>query len=138
MSRSSMAALCVCCVLVAGCDDSSQLELDGRHIHGSLDEVKEAYRFAAERPDLLDLMPCFCGCEDYEHKAVTSCFVRRRGDGGAVAAWDYHGSRCALCVEVVLTAIRLEAAGQSKSQIRQALESQYLRTGKKTPTPPIM
>jgi hypothetical protein len=47
--------------------------------------VLAAYQFAAERPELLKYMPCFCGCgaEGLAHRSNLECFV----DGPPVRAW---------------------------------------------------
>lgn len=39
-------------------------------------EVLEAYRFAAKHPEVLDYMPCYCGCyDDVGHESNTHCFI---------------------------------------------------------------
>ena len=40
-------------------------------------EVQEAYVFAAKHPEVLQYMPCYCGCEREPdlHKANIECFV---------------------------------------------------------------
>lgn len=39
-------------------------------------ESLEAYAFAAEHPEVLDFMPCYCGCyEDDGHTNNTACFI---------------------------------------------------------------
>lgn len=40
-------------------------------------EVQEAYVFAAHHPEVLQYMPCYCGCEREPdvHKANIECFV---------------------------------------------------------------
>ena len=53
-------------------------------------EAKEAYAYALERPDVLEHMPCYCGCGEMGHTSNLSCFVRP-GAGGGVAL-DSHGS----------------------------------------------
>lgn len=36
----------------------------------------EAYQFAVEHPEVLDYMPCYCGCyEEDGHTSNTNCFV---------------------------------------------------------------
>lgn len=52
--------------------------------------VREAYAFAAGRPDVLWYVPCFCGCERHGHRSNHDCFVAAR-DGGRVLKWDAHG-----------------------------------------------
>jgi hypothetical protein len=43
----------------------------------AINEVKEAYAFAAHHPEVTDHLPCFCGCAArYKHKGLTDCFVK--------------------------------------------------------------
>ena len=51
--------------------------------------VREAYRFAIANPDVLDKMPCYCGCGGMGHKHNLACYVDRfEADGSPV--FDYH------------------------------------------------
>jgi hypothetical protein len=39
-------------------------------------EVLEAYQFAVAHPEVLNYMPCYCGCyEEDGHTSNTNCFV---------------------------------------------------------------
>jgi hypothetical protein len=38
-------------------------------------EIREAYEFAARRPDVLHYMPCFCGCWRAGHHSNYDCFI---------------------------------------------------------------
>ena len=51
--------------------------------------VRAAYEFAARRPDVLQYVPCFCGCERHRHRSNHDCFVAAR-DGARVLKWDTH------------------------------------------------
>jgi PBP1b-binding outer membrane lipoprotein LpoB len=53
--------------------------------------VESVFRFAAEHPDVLSKMPCFCGCENRGHRHNDDCFVSARDDRGRVTAWEPHG-----------------------------------------------
>ena len=53
--------------------------------------VRAVYTFAADHPEVLSKVPCFCGCENRGHKANDDCFVARRDAGGRVSEWDAHG-----------------------------------------------
>ena len=53
-------------------------------------ESLEAYQFAIEHPEVLDYMPCYCGCYgDAEHSNNTDCFVD--SVNGSVAKLDKMG-----------------------------------------------
>lgn len=39
-------------------------------------KILEAYQFAVEHPEVLDYIPCYCGCyEEDGHTSNTNCFV---------------------------------------------------------------
>lgn len=52
--------------------------------------VKATYEFAARRPDVLQYVPCFCGCERSGHVGNDDCFVKSR-DASGKPTWDLHG-----------------------------------------------
>jgi len=48
-------------------------------------EVQEAYRYALANPDVLQYMPCFCGCVNQGHTSNKDCYIQRaRSDGSFV------------------------------------------------------
>lgn len=51
-----------------------------------LAEVRAAYAFAPRRADLLQFVPCHCGCERRGHRSNLDCYIRERVAGQAV--WD--------------------------------------------------
>jgi hypothetical protein len=52
--------------------------------------VRAVYEFAARRPDVLQYVPCFCGCERSGHVGNDDCFVKSR-DASGRPEWDVHG-----------------------------------------------
>jgi hypothetical protein len=49
------------------------------------DKVIEAYQFAVEHPEVLNYMPCYCGCnEEAGHKSNEDCFVKSTTDKEAL------------------------------------------------------
>ena len=53
--------------------------------------VNAAYKFAAEHPEVLAYVPCYCGCERSGHRGNDDCFVRSRAANGDVIEWEPHG-----------------------------------------------
>lgn len=53
--------------------------------------IAAVYAFAARHPEVLEYVPCFCGCETSGHRANDDCFVASRDAGGRVVSWDAHG-----------------------------------------------
>ena len=103
-----------------------------------MDVVRATYDFAAQHPEILSFVPCFCGCGSQGHKANESCFVARRDSRGNVLEWDTHGFGCVICVDVARDAMQLYASGADVRSIRAAIERKWTpghETGK-TPTPP--
>jgi hypothetical protein len=53
--------------------------------------VRAVYTFAAEHPEVLAYVPCYCGCEREGHRGNDDCFVKARNAKGDVTEWDPHG-----------------------------------------------
>ena len=97
--------------------------------------INSAYEFAARHPEVLEYVPCFCGCETAGHSANASCFVSSRHADGSVREWDTHGMSCIVCVDVAHSAQQLHASGASVGDIRTAIEAKYETSPRMTPTP---
>ena len=57
----------------------------------SPDLVRAVHLFAAQHPEVLNYVPCFCGCQRQGHKHNDDCFVAGRDSTGKVTAWELHG-----------------------------------------------
>jgi Protein of unknown function with PCYCGC motif len=98
--------------------------------------IRAAYQFAAEHPEVLSYVPCFCGCERSGHRGNEDCFVRERDVNGDVVAWDDHGMECAICLDVAERSSKLFASGASVKDIRSAIEKEFgSHAASHTPTP---
>jgi hypothetical protein len=98
--------------------------------------VRAAYQFAAEHPEILSYVPCFCGCERQGHHGNHDCFVRARAANGDVIEWDPHGMECNVCLDVAQRSMQMHAAGASVTDIRAAIEKEWAgRSTNHTPTP---
>ena len=98
--------------------------------------VRAAYRFAAEHPEVLSYVPCFCGCEHNGHRGNHDCFVRARDITGDVIEWDPHGMDCTVCLDVATRSKQMHEAGASVKDIRAAIEKEWAaRSTNHTPTP---
>ena len=99
--------------------------------------VRDAYLFAAEHPEILSYIPCFCGCGRQGHKGNHDCFVAERADNGDVVKWDPHGLECTVCIDVAQNAMQMFASGASVRDIRAATDKRWgaMYPTSKTPTP---
>lgn len=102
-----------------------------------MDIVRATYDFAAQHPEILSYVPCYCGCGSQGHKANDMCFVARRDPRGNVLEWDTHGFGCAVCIDVAREAMQLYASGADVVSIRAAIERKWTpgNAAGKTPTP---
>jgi uncharacterized protein with PCYCGC motif len=87
--------------------------------------VKAAYKFAAEHPEVMSYVPCFCGCERMGHRGNEDCFVKARDINGDVVQWEDHGMECAVCLDVATRSRQLFTSGASVSDIRAAIEKEF-------------
>src|SRR5262245_45248809 len=102
-----------------------------------MDVVRATYDFAAQHPEILKYVPCYCGCGSQGHKANESCFVARRDAKGNVLEWDEHGFGCAICVDVARESMQLYNSGPDVVAIRAAIERRWApgNAAGRTPTP---
>jgi hypothetical protein len=100
------------------------------------DVVRAAYIFAAEHPEILSYVPCFCGCERGGHRGNEDCFVAERDQNGDVTTWEPHGLECTVCIDVATEARQMFTSGASARDIRAAIEKKWAGfNGGHTPTP---
>jgi len=102
--------------------------------------VTAAFHFAAEHPEVLSYIPCFCGCERGGHRGNGDCFVRSRAANGDVLEWEEHGLECAVCIDVATRSRQMHASGASVAAIRAAVEQEFspsFVTMTPTPKPPV-
>lgn len=86
--------------------------------------VQEAYRYALERPDVIQWMPCYCGCAAMQHRSNLDCFLRSRMSVGAVA-YEEHASYCDVCVQTALLAKQRISEGRSFAEIRAEVDATF-------------
>ncbi|MEK4029052.1 MULTISPECIES: PCYCGC motif-containing (lipo)protein [Bacillaceae] len=158
------AVLGILLVLIAGCSSKSEKEKakepehSGQHdahtlpngdlqettssvkemptfLNDKNDDMKTVYLAAAQHPDVLASMPCYCGCGDSAgHKSNLNCFVADISENKVV--WDDHGTRCGVCLEIAAESILMSKEGKSLQEIRQYIDEKYKEGyAKPTPTP---
>jgi hypothetical protein len=114
-------------------------DIDARLLPRPAQVIQATYKFAAEHPEVLSYVPCFCGCDKSGHRSSEDCFVKSRAKNGDVTEWNDHGIACAMCIAVAERAKQMCEKGASLSEVRDDIERRYgnitgLRT--KTPLPP--
>lgn len=48
------------------------------------EKVQEAYRYAVDHEDMLQYIPCFCGCKNIGHQHNAACYITERLADGQV------------------------------------------------------
>jgi len=76
--------------------------------------VAEGYRIARERPELLERMPCYCGCYlTHGHQNNLDCFR------------DRHGETCEICLAIAIRAEQLAKKGYSVEDIKALVDRAF-------------
>ncbi len=78
-------------------------------------KTREAYLAVRAIPKTIAQLPCYCECDrGFGHKSLYSCYE------------DDHASHCAVCVDEVLLAYRLQKQEKlTPEQIRERIIAQY-------------
>jgi hypothetical protein len=98
--------------------------------------VHQVYEFAARHPEVLQYVPCYCGCERVGHSGNHDCFVKSRAANGRVTEFDSHGVGCTICIDVARDAMVMFNSGAKPAAIRAAIDKKYGgRFPSATPTP---
>lgn len=92
---------------------------------GPMQIVQQVYEFSARHPEVLQFMPCYCGCERIGHRGNHDCFVKSRAANGTITQWDEHGIGCAICLGVGRDAMTLFNGGAKPAEIRAAIDKKY-------------
>ena len=95
-------------------------------------EAQRAYRFAVAHRDLLEHVPCYCGCAASGHASNYACYVVSAS--GPFVTLDPHGFGCGTCAAITADAEALLAQGLSHRAIRERIDAALGDTGPGTDT----
>ena len=90
--------------------------------------TEEAYAFAIEHPQIVQWMPCYCGCEAMGHGSNLDCYFKA-GVVSDRAQFEEHASFCDICVQITLKTKELRAQGRSLAEIRQIVDQTFGGSG---------
>ena len=90
--------------------------------------VQQAYQFAVANPDVIQHIPCYCGCGSMGHTSNYSCYVAGAAADGTLE-FDSHALGCSICVDITQDAMRLVKEGQSVVDIRAYIDRTYAQYG---------
>lgn len=88
-------------------------------------EMRLVYQVAGTATDILDYMPCYCGCGDSAgHESNTNCFIDEVREDGSVV-WDDHGTRCQVCLEIAVQSVKMTQEGKTLTEVRNFIDETY-------------
>jgi hypothetical protein len=89
--------------------------------------VREAYQFAAANPEVMQGIPCYCGCGSVGHTSSYSCYVS--GADASGITFDTHALGCSLCVDITQDTMRLLKEGKTVPEIKAYVDATYGKYG---------
>ena len=108
----------------AGDELASSLDLPG-YAYSSPITLK-AYEYTALNPQIIDQVPCYCGCGGLGHESLLNCFMTDDGE------YDNHGSQCDICVGEVIKIKKMYEDGLSIDVIRANIDKDYRKYAEPT------
>jgi len=87
-------------------------------------QTEEAYAYALANPQIVEWMPCYCGCAAMGHGSNLDCYYKH-GVTGDRAVFEEHASYCDICVKITLKAKHLNAEGRSLREIRLIIDQTF-------------
>lgn len=99
--------------------------------------VQEAYRFAVANPEILEVIPCYCGCGSMGHRHTLDCYIKESQPGGTIE-FDNHAAGCMICVDITQDTMRLLRQGEELKAIRTYIDTTYSHFAAPTDTKPVI
>jgi len=96
--------------------------------------TESAYAYAMRSWNVIQWMPCYCGCDAMGHGSNLDCYFKPMTRGSSRLTFEEHASFCDICVDITLTARKLAGEGKSLREIRQAVDRTYGSSGPGTTT----
>jgi len=90
--------------------------------------VQEAYQFNVANPDIMQDIPCYCGCGDIGHTSNYDCYVSDVDASGKIS-FDNHALGCSICVDITQDVMRMLREGESPQDARVYIDSTYSKYG---------
>jgi hypothetical protein len=90
--------------------------------------VRDAYQFAVANQQVLQEIPCYCGCGPIGHTSNYDCYVSSQDSSGEIS-FDFHSLGCSICVDITQDTMRLLKDGKSTPEIKSYIDSAYARYG---------
>lgn len=90
--------------------------------------VQQAYQFNVANPELMQQLPCYCGCGAIGHTSNYDCYVSNIEPDGRID-YDLHALGCSICVDISLDAMRMLEEGKALPEIKSTIDQTYAQYG---------
>lgn len=90
--------------------------------------VQEAYQFASINLNLMQDIPCYCGCGSVGHTSNYDCYVSGVDANGGIT-FDNHALGCSICVDITQDVMRMLRDGKSIQDARTYVDATYSKFG---------
>ena len=90
--------------------------------------VQEAYQFNTANPNIMQDIPCYCGCGDIGHTSNYDCYVSDVDANGKIT-FDNHALGCSICVDITQDVMRMLNDGKSPQDARAYVDATYSKYG---------
>jgi len=90
--------------------------------------VQTAYQFNAANADIMQDIPCYCGCGNIGHTSNYDCYVSDVDASGKMT-FDNHALGCSICVDITQDVIRMVRDGKSPQDARVYIDTAYSKYG---------
>lgn len=90
--------------------------------------VQQSYQFAAANPEVLQQIPCYCGCGNMGHTSNYACYIGSAAADGTIT-YDTHALGCSICVDITQDVMRLLDEGKSVAEIKAYIDQTYAKYG---------
>ena len=90
--------------------------------------VQEAYQFNVANPDIMQDIPCYCGCGDIGHTYNYDCYVSDV-DASGKTTFDNHALGCSICVDITQDVMRMLRDGKTPQDARVYIDNTYSKYG---------
>ena len=90
--------------------------------------VQEAYQFNTANPDIMQDIPCYCGCGDIGHTSNYDCYVSDVDANGTIS-YENHALGCSICVDITQDVMRMLRDGKTPQDARAYVDATYSKYG---------
>ena len=122
---------------VSACSTSSSSKVDlamasmdqmPMDVQSAPEAVQEAYQFNVANPDIMQDIPCYCGCGDIGHTSNYDCYVSNVDANGSIT-FDNHALGCSICVDITQDVMRMLQDGKTPQDARVYIDNTYSKYG---------